>query len=126
MLKGEVVFCVVNEILLGNWSQRRGEKDSQLPVIAWDMMELCPDIKPLAGKHVAKQHAEAQGRLKAAISQILEANSLTPEQSESFRSRLMFAETRCLAGQQSWLFEPALLGRASEPLSDEVRVVLDA
>ena len=30
-LKGEVVLCLVNEILLGNLSQRLGEKDHQLP-----------------------------------------------------------------------------------------------
>ena len=66
-----------------------------------------------------------KAELKSTISQILESNCLTPEQSESLRSRLMFAESQVFGRSAKLALRavgsPALLGRASEPLSEEVR-----
>eukprot|EP00435_Cladocopium_sp_Y103_P074784 s23_g51.t1 len=67
--------------------------------------------------------------LKAIVEGCLEADFLSPEESESLRSRLMFAESQ-IFGRTAKLAlraigSPALDGRASGPLSDHVRFGLE-
>ena len=63
--------------------------------------------------------------LRSLVSGYLEADCLTPEQSESLRSRLMFAESQVFGRSAKLALKavglPAMLGKSSCPLSDEVR-----
>ena len=75
--------------------------------------------------NTAKRKAELSGLVEG----LLRSDCMTPDESESLRSRLMFAESQ-FYGRSARLAlraigAPAVMGQASSPLSEDVKQALD-